>query len=118
MGHIHTDPSTGTLTFLTPAQRALFFLPAAGQNSNTGRNFFRQAGVWNVDATLSKNFTVYHEQVLQLRLEAQNLANNVTYDTFGSESIQSSVFGRLNAATDGVVNNGPRRMQLSAKYTF
>jgi hypothetical protein len=118
MGHIHTDPSTGTLTFLTAAQKALFFVPADGQNSNTGRNFFRQAGVWNVDATLSKNFTIYHEQALQLRLEAQNLANNVTYDTFGSQSIQSSVFARLNAATDGVVNNGPRRMQLSAKYNF
>jgi hypothetical protein len=53
-----------------------------------------------------------------LRLAAQNVFNNVTYDTFGSQSIQSSVFGRLNAATDFVVNNSPRRMQLSAKYTF
>ncbi len=71
-----------------------------------------------MDATLSKNFTTYHEQFLQLRLEAQNLANNINYDTFGSQSIQSSVFGRLNAATDGVVSNQPRRMQLSAKYVF
>jgi hypothetical protein len=118
MGHIQVDPSTGTLTFLTAAQKAQFFIPAAGQNGNTGRNFFRQAPVWNVDATLSKNFTTFHEQTLQLRLEAQNLFNNVTYDTFGSQSIQSPVFGRLNAATDGVVNNSPRRMQLSAKYNF
>jgi hypothetical protein len=118
MGHIQVDPSTGILNFLTAAQKAQFYVPAAGQNSNLGRNYFRQAAVWNVDATLSKKFTTYHEQFLQLRLEAQNLANNVTYDTFGSQSIQSSVFGRLNAATDGVVNNGPRRMQLSAKYVF
>ena len=117
MGHIQLD-STGTLSFLTAAQKAQFYVPAAGQNSNLGRNYFRQAGVWNVDATLSKSFTTYHEQFLQVRLEAQNLANNITYDTFGSQSIQSSVFGRLNAATDGVVNNSPRRMQLSAKYVF
>lgn len=118
MGHIQLDPQTGILSFLTTAQKSMFYVPAAGQNSNLGRNYFRQAAVWNVDATLSKNFTIYHEQVLQLRLEAQNLANNITYDTFGSQSIQSSVFARLNAATDGVVNNSPRRMQLSAKYTF
>ena len=118
MGHIQLDPSTGILSYLTAAQKTQFYVPAAGQNSNLGRNYFRQAGVWNVDATLSKNFTTYHEQVLQFRLEAQNLANVVQYDTFGSQSIQSSVFARLNAATDGVVNNGPRRMQLSLKYTF
>ncbi len=118
MGHIQLDPSTGILSFLTAAQKTQFYVPAAGQNSNLGRNYFRQAGVWNVDATLSKNFTTYHEQFLQFRLEAQNLANVVQYDTFGSQNIQSSVFARLNAATDGVVNNGPRRMQLSVKYTF
>jgi hypothetical protein len=44
--------------------------------------------------------------------------NNVSYDTFGSQSIQSSVFMRLNEANDGVLNNSPRRMQLSAKYVF
>lgn len=118
MGHIQVDPSTGILNYLTTAQKSLFYVPAAGQNSNLGRNYFRQAAVWNVDATVSKNFKVYHEQILQLRLEAQNVFNNVTYDTFGSQSIQSGVFARLNPATDGVVNNGPRRMQLSVKYNF
>ncbi len=118
MGHIRLDPATGTLSFLTAAQKAQFYAPAAGQMSNLGRNYFRQAGVWNVDATLSKNFTISHEQTLQLRLEAQNVANKINYDTFGSQNIQSSIFGRLNAATDGVVSNSPRRMQLSAKYNF
>ncbi len=120
MGHIHLEGPAGSqvLSFFTAAQKNMFYVPAAGQNSNVGRNYFRQAGVWNMDATLSKNFTVYREQVLQLRLEAQNLANTVSYDTFGSQNIQSSIFGRLNAATDGVVSNSPRRMQLSAKYTF
>ncbi|HZY63070.1 MAG TPA: TonB-dependent receptor [Edaphobacter sp.] len=118
MGHIHLDPTSHILTYLTPEQKAKFYVPAAGEFSNLGRNYFRQAAVWNVDATLSKNFTTWHEQYLQLRLEAQNLANTVSYDTFGSQSIQSSVFGRLNPATDGVVSNSPRRMQLSAKYVF
>ena len=48
----------------------------------------------------------------------QNVFNVVTYDTFGSQSIQSTVFTRLNAASDGVLNNSPRRAQLAAKYVF
>jgi hypothetical protein len=109
---------SGQTWFLSTAQKALFTIPAAGQFSNTGRNWFRQNSVWNTDATFSKSFITYHAQYLQFRLEAQNLMNNVTYDTFGSQNIQSSAFMRLNEATDGVLNNSPRRMQLSAKYVF
>jgi hypothetical protein len=106
------------LWYLSAAQRAMFSIPGAGQFSNTGRNWFRQNSVWNTDATLSKSFTTYHEQYLQVRVEAQNLMNNVTFDTFGSQNSQSSSFMRLNEAVDGVLNNSPRRMQLSAKYVF
>lgn len=49
---------------------------------------------------------------------AQNVANKINYDTFGSQNIQSSIFGRLDTATDGAVTNSPRRMQLSTKYNF
>jgi len=116
MGKVQTY--NGQTWFLSTSQKAQFTTPAAGQFSNTGRNWFRQNNVWNTDATFSKSFTTYHQQYLQLRLEAQNLMNNVSYDTFGSQSIQSSVFMRLNEANDGVLNNEPRRMQLSAKYVF
>ena len=116
MGKMHVE--AGEPYFFTPAQRALLVTPAAGQFSNLGRNYFRQAGVWNVDATISKNFHTFHDQYLQARLEMQNAANVTTYDTFGSELINSSVFTRLNAGVDGVVNNSPRRMQLAVKYIF
>ena len=116
MGKVHAEGSQ--TYFLTAAQRAQFFTPAAGQFSNIGRNWLRQNAVWNTDANLSKSFRVWNEQTLQLRLEVQNVLNNVTYDTTGSQSIQSSVFTRLNAASDGVVNSSPRRAQLAAKYVF
>ena len=123
MGAIHVEASSvvngaNQTYFYTPAQRAQFFVPAAGSFSNLGRNYFRQNYVWQADATLSKAFRIYKEQNLQLRVEAQNLFNVITYDTFGSQSIQSTSFTRLNPATDGVLNNSPRRMQLSAKYNF
>ena len=120
MGKVHSETtSAGTQTyFLTEAQRAQFRLPAAGQFSNIGRNWLRQNATWSTDANLSKSFRTWREQSLQLRFEVQNLLNVVTYDTTGSQSIQSSVFMRLNAATDGVINNSPRRAQLAAKYVF
>jgi hypothetical protein len=56
--------------------------------------------------------------VLQIRFEAQNVFNTVSFDTMGSQSILSSVFARLNAGSDGVINTSPRRAQLALKYVF
>ena len=67
---------------------------------------------------IGKTFRVTEGQSLQARLEMQNVTNSQMYDTFGSQSIQSNVFTRLNVASDGVLVNSPRRMQLSLKYTF
>ncbi len=116
IGSIHKE--NGQNFWFTAAQRAQFFVPAPGQFSNIGRNHFRQDHVWQMDANLSKSFRTFREQSLQIRLEVQNVFNVVTYDTFGSQNIQSTVFTRLNAASDGVLNNSPRRAQLAAKYVF
>ncbi|RZU40560.1 TonB-dependent receptor [Edaphobacter modestus] len=116
MGKMHVE--SGQSFYFTAAQKALLVTPAAGEFSNLGRNYFRQPGVWNVDATVSKEFRITDSQLVQARLEMQNAANVTTYDTFGSELITSSVFTRRNAGVDGVVNNSPRRMQLAVKYIF
>ena len=94
-------------------------IPAPGQFSNIGRNYFRQARFWNMNTTVSKNFRITEGQSLQARWEIQNVTNSENYDTFGSQSIQSTVFTRLNQASDGVLgSNSQRRMQLSLKYIF
>ena len=93
-------------------------IPAPGQFSNIGRNYFRQGINANVNATIAKSFLIREGQSLQARLEMQNLTNSQMYDTFGSQSLQSSVFTRLNQVSDGVLVNSQRRMQLSLKYTF
>ena len=121
MGKIHVETagaSPSQTYYFTAAQRAQFFVPDAGAFSNEGRNFFRQNHVWQADTTVSKSFRSFREQYLEFRLEAQNVFNVITYDTFGSQSIQSTSFTRLNPATDGVLNNSPRKVQLSAKYVF
>jgi hypothetical protein len=96
-------------------------IPAPGEASNIGRNYFRQGINANMNATIAKTFGFdigEHHQTVQARLEMQNVTNSQMYDTFGSQSIQSSVFTRLNQSVDGVMNNNARRMQLSLKYTF
>lgn len=93
-------------------------IPAAGQFSNIGRNHFRQGINANLNATIGKTFRVTEGQSLQTRLEMQNVTNSQMFDTFGSQSLQSSVFTRLNVASDGVLVNNARRMQLSLKYSF
>ena len=120
MGKVHTETVGGVQQtyFLNAAQRAAFYTPLPGQFSNLGRNWLRQNATWSTDANLSKSFRTWREQFLQLRFEVQNVFNTVSYDTMGSQSIGSSVFGRLNAATDGVVNSSARRAQLAAKYVF
>jgi hypothetical protein len=131
MGHAYFDTTRNQQFFLnmqpfssttncavsTDGQTKLC-IPAAGQFSNIGRNFFRMGINANLNAMISKSFKVTENQSLQARLEMQNVTNSQMYDTFGSQSIQSTVFTRLNQASDGVLVNSPRRMQLSLKYTF
>jgi hypothetical protein len=120
MGKVHTEIVSGVQQtfYLTPEQRAKFYIPAAGQFGNTGRNWLRQNATWSMDANVSKSFRTWKEQYLQLRFEVQNVMNTRSYDTMGSQLITSTVFARLNAATDGVTNSSPRRAQLAAKYVF
>ena len=131
LGHAYFDATKGQQYFLnlqpfntttncavSTNGKTSLCIPGAGQFSNIGRNYFRQGINANVNATIAKSFRVTERQSLQARLEMQNVTNSQMYDTFGSQSVQSSVFTRLNQASDGVAVNSPRRMQLSLKYTF
>jgi hypothetical protein len=94
--------------------------PKAGEFSNIGRNFFRQNIYTNTNATIAKTFKIREGHTLQARLEMQNVMNLQNFDTFGSQTITSSVFARQNQATDDIMSSSgsQRRMQLSLKYTF
>lgn len=105
-----------TINGETPGQLCI---PAPGAFSNIGRNYFRQSIFANLNMTVSKTFAIREGHTLQARMEMQNVTNSQMYDTYGSQSIQSSLFTRLNQASDGVLSsNGQRRIQLSLKYNF
>lgn len=118
MGKVYFDSTIGSNFYFTSQQKAQLFVPAAGEFSNVGRNFFRQNSTANVNALVAKHFRIREGHDLQMRMEIQNLLNSVYYDTFGSQSIQSSAFTRLILATDAVNHNSARRVQLSMKYSF
>lgn len=118
--HVFLDSTIGQQFYLTSAQKAALFTPAAGQFSNLGRNFFRLPIYANLNLLVSKRFKILPEKghVLETRLEMQNVTNSQMYDLPGSSTITSSAFVRANQASDGPLISAPRRMQLSLKYSF
>jgi hypothetical protein len=122
MFHIHRDPDTGLLTYLTPDQINKFSTPGPGEFSNVGRNFFRLAGYRNLSLSLAKSTRIREGQELQLRIEVQNVPNAVHYDEPGSNRYGNPDIGIVDPLT--VVEDGrgltsdPRKMQFSARYTF
>jgi carboxypeptidase family protein len=122
MLHVHVDPSTGALNYLTPDQMAMFFTPGPGEFSNLGRNFFRLPGYSVLNLSFGKITHIAWKQSLELRIELQNAFNSVHYDQPASARTNSSVFGVVDFSTvenfGQAAGSSPRTIQLSAKYTF
>jgi len=122
MFSIHRDPTTQLLTYVTPEQVGQFSTPGPGDFSNVGRNFFRLAGYKNLSMSIGKVTHISERQALELRLEVQNVTNSVHYDEPGSNRYGNGDFGVVDPLTvseDGRgLSSDPRKMQISAKYTF
>jgi hypothetical protein len=122
MLHVHFDPSSGGLNYLTPDQIAMFSTPGPGEFSNLGRNFFRLAPYSVVNLSFGKVTRLKWNHTLEVRMEMQNAFNSVHYDQPASARINSGVFGVLDAATvenfGQATGSSPRTIQLSAKYSF
>jgi hypothetical protein len=73
----------------------------------------RVPGYQDYDASVSKDFAVYHEQRLQFRVDASNALNLTSLGNPGSQSAESASFGVINS-----VRSGPRMLQLDLKYIF
>lgn len=66
------------------------------------------------DANLSKNFSIYENLTLQMRLEAFNVLNHPLWAENPDNSTNDSTFGMIQRGPSGQ-SNLPRQMQLSAK---
>lgn len=104
----------------TEAQRAMFFVPAAGELGNTGRNFFTGPKLFQLDLTLSKRIRFDESRNLELRLEAQNATNTPSFGlptgtpTDVNLVTASGNFGLVGGNTIG----GSRKVQIAAKFNF
>jgi len=78
---------------------------------NEGRDTIRGPGFSRTDLSLFKNFGIRKSDVLQLRVEAFNLFNQVRFGQPGS-TIGTATFGQITQADDG------RIIQLGVRYVF
>ena len=103
----------GYVWYYNSNQIAQFSTPAAGTLGNTGRNYFRQPWLKDMDMSLIKRFAITERHKLEFRAEATNLTNSVSFG-YPTTSLASSTFGRIK---DDVVT-GSRKIQMALKYNF
>ena len=111
MGRVLVE--NGLNFYFDPAQRAMFSLPAPGQQGNLPRNFFDVDGYFNLDTTIGKKFGITERTNLEVRAEIRNATNHPSFDN-PTAVFTNALFGRIR---DSVTSNS-RRIQLAAKFTF
>ena len=77
-----------------PFNYAAFAAPAAGQWGNAGRNTITGPTQFSLNASLGRNFRVAERKSLDLRFDAQNALNHVTFRSFNT-TIGSNNLGLL-----------------------
>ncbi|MBI4903132.1 MAG: carboxypeptidase regulatory-like domain-containing protein [Acidobacteria bacterium] len=103
----------GVKFYLSSTQRGSFSTPNAGELGNTGRNFFRGPGAFNMDVALLKRIALTERMRIELRADATNFTNTPTFN-IPTATITSGTFGRIR---DDVIS-GSRKIQLGAKFHF
>jgi len=89
-----------------------FSLPAPGVFGNSGRNNLRGPGLMDLDASVSRNFSIMERIKLQFRAEAFNLTNTVA---FGLPN------ANVSGGSPGVITSlaaDPRIMQFALRLSF
>lgn len=105
----------GRNVFFTAEQRAKFFVPAPGEASNIGRNFFNGPSFFNLDMTVGKKFRFSESQDLEIRVEAQNVTNTPSFAVpDGNLILTSGSFGQILGSTTST----SRKIQFAAKFNF
>jgi hypothetical protein len=90
----------------------VFFKPGAGEVGNLPVMAFDAPRIFNLDLALSKRTRIAGRYNLELKAEAFNLTNSVSF-TNGDENINSATFGQITG-----VAVGSRVMQLSVRFDF
>jgi hypothetical protein len=96
-----------------------FARPAAGTFGNMERGSLIGPGMWNVDASLFKRFHFTDTTNVELRLEATNVFNHVTW---GNPDTTIGVPGNDNPNAGRITSVGPnwqpRNLQFAVRFQF
>ncbi len=113
------DPATGravgpdTLDNSMPGfPGQVFFNPGAGEVGNLPVMAFDAPRIFNLDLALSKRTRIVGRYNLELKAQAFNLTNSVSF-TNGDENINSATFGQITG-----VAVGSRVMEFSLRFDF
>lgn len=96
-------------------------IPSPNMPGMTGRNTYRGPGANNWDMTLAKTFPIKERVRLQIRGEAYNIFNHVSYDAVQDSATFDSATGQLTSTSNFgqfTSERDPRRLQLVAKISF
>jgi hypothetical protein len=104
---------SGTSFLFDASQRAMFSNPAPGEFSDTGRNYFIGPPNFRADMSLSKKFRFTESTNLEIRIDAKNVFNAVSYG-LPTTTTTASTFGRIRTA----ISSASRRIQFSGKFNF
>jgi len=133
-GSPYALPNSGKFQYLNPANFALppvgstapgvinpAAIPSPSMPGITGRNTYIGPGTNQWDMTLVKNFHLTERFGLQIRGEAYNVFNHVSYNSVQDTASYNSATGTLTTNGNfGQMNGdlGPRILQLVGKFTF
>ncbi|MGH9310581.1 MAG: hypothetical protein ACRD1U_14485, partial [Vicinamibacterales bacterium] len=110
-GSVHDED--GLVWYFSPEERAKFTIPAPGEHSNVGRNFFRGPGGYFINLSLSKRTRTIGDQELEIRIDTTNVTNHPVFG-FPTLTMTSATFGRIR----NTVTSTSRKVMLGVKYTF
>ncbi|MBS1798791.1 MAG: TonB-dependent receptor [Acidobacteria bacterium] len=90
-----------------------FGQPADGAFGTTRPSALRGPGYQNYGASVTKDFTIWHEHQINFRADADNVTNHASWGNPSSNVSTPSTWGQITS-----VRSGPRQLQLSVKYHF
>ena len=120
------DPASGFGPFI--ANPNAFAQPVGLTLGNSGRNFLRNPGHWNIDMALFKHFPIKESLSFEFRAEAFNIFNHVEYGPLAGDQGGAAGSAGFSSGTGTFVPGSnflqvgtaysPRILQLGAKLLF
>ena len=98
--------------FFEPSVLGQFSYPAAGEIGNSGRNAFRDARYYNMDASLIKRFKITETHSVLFRAEAFNVFNNVNFTGLSTNLDAPASFGKFSGTTAARILQGALRYEF------